>query len=153
MTTPPHKGVALCYDQQNWDLYNNACFAVNEIGNSDEWVNKPPSPRFACKGYLIANWVQALRDGGENGCVCKFNNVGGSWVFGGHWGACNGACVSPTFSCDGGTPVPGNGVGSKEKRAAEDAEVEKRASVAVPTVVPWRTAVFALTIVFCNLVL
>jgi hypothetical protein len=152
MTEPLHSGVALCYDQSNWSLYNNACFAVDEINNSDEWDNESPSPYFTCKGSLIVNWVQLLRDGNENGCVCKFNNVGGIWEYGGHWGACNGACVSQTFTCDGSTPVPGDGEGSKE-RSVEDADAEKKISVAVPVVVNWRTAVFALATVVCKLVL
>jgi hypothetical protein len=131
MTTAQYLGVALCYDQANLALYENACKVVNPEGNAYQITGN----QFACSGALIHNFYDALVDGGEtNVCVCSYANTG-SWTFQAPWGPCNGACTQ-SYTCNGVTPVvsgnSNNGGGSISTTTSKAAPVTSTSAATSP---------------------
>lgn len=154
-SVPPHRGAALCYDEANLKLYNDACLTGLDL-NSDHWSTSGP-PLFICLGYDIGDlFVPRLRAGGEDGCVCRYNlDADDNWDFVQAYGDCNGACTAEGFTCDGSLPVPADVTKSKQKRSSPQMHVagEKRTSMAAPVSVPWKAAAVVATVLFCHLIL
>ncbi|EXJ63059.1 hypothetical protein A1O7_03504 [Cladophialophora yegresii CBS 114405] len=180
MSTTQHLGVALCYDTPRLQFYNSACHTVSPLGNYGKYVTGV-SRRFNCFGAAMGFFYDKLVAGGEtNACVCTFYSPDGGdtvpWEFVTHYGPCNGACVSQTFTCNGLKPVPHNGVEEKVKRednllSADESVYEEQhlsglakrseadtataassgaALLEVAGAVNWKAAVFVATIILCN---
>lgn len=152
---PPHRGVALCYDEARLDFYDAAC-RTDLLLNSDNWSTSG-APYFICLGWDIGDlFVPRLRAGGEDGCVCRYNlDADDNWDFAQSYGNCNDACTAEAFTCDGSLPVPAGGTKSKQKRSSPPMLIagEKRTSMAAPVSVPWKAAAVVATILFYRLML
>jgi hypothetical protein len=126
MTTIHYKGVALCFNTARLKFYNDACVTVDKLANYGTYTTGP-SRKFNCFGVAMGLFYDQLVEGGEEDiCVCSFYSPDGAvspWQFVNHWGPCNGACVSKTFTCDGMTPVAHNG-DEKVKRDDDENENE-----------------------------
>lgn len=103
MSVGQYQGAALCWNSARKTFYDAACDTIerDNVGVASEY-------KYQCFGILPGVFYDNLYDGGERVCVCKFYSATGTnpWTFKGHWGTCNGACVSPEFECDGSVPVP-----------------------------------------------
>ncbi|OCT54781.1 hypothetical protein CLCR_03150 [Cladophialophora carrionii] len=182
MSTTQHLGVALCYDQARLQFYDSACHTVSPLGNFGRVVTGV-SRRYNCFGAAMGFFYDKLVAGGEiNACVCTFYSPDGGatvpWEFVTHYGPCNGACVSETFTCNGMKPVAHNDADDKVKRdtnvlsideavhgeqhlvaklSADTATTTTTAAssgAAPPAVtVNWKAAVFVATIMLSNVLL
>jgi hypothetical protein len=134
MTTIHYKGVALCFNTARLQFYNDACVTVDELANYGTYTTGP-SRKFNCFGVAMGLFYDQLIEGGEEDiCVCSFYSPDGAvspWQFVNHWGPCNGACVSKTYTCDGMTPVAGNGDEKVKRDEDEDEDDDDAAAAAV----------------------
>lgn len=148
MTFQPYLADALCWDTTRAGLYESACYDADTDGNT--WAYGPR--QFQCSGYLPVRFYQYVYDGGEtNQCVCRFQNlVNGDRVFAGHFGPCNGACVSPHFRCDGMRPIPlyseDVDVELDDHASAGGAVDSTSTNLAVPRTISWKAVLCVVSV-------
>lgn len=150
MTDQPYFASALCWDRTRLQLYKAACLDPDQLGNSwayNRW-------KFDCSGYLPYDFYTNLYNSGEiHQCVCKFANTESGRVFVGHWGNCNGACVSDGgFNCQGMLPIPINDKDSDvdRKASADSGDDAASTNVAVPLSMSWKAMLAVAMVVLVN---
>lgn len=120
MTTRPYQAAALCWNTAHQHIFDVACDSLSNdnVGTFNDY-------QYDCFGIRPLDFYNNLVDSGEgvDQCVCKFERADDTspWTFEGHWGTCNGACVSAYFTCDGQTPVPSDSPSRMQVRDSSSA--------------------------------